>query len=144
MKPTTEPTARLSSGRLVTESEVRTVLERAGLSYPLPRSGADLVENDLYHNGGRGSQRLLAAIDGRDTDADTLTMADHLALHPEDRSCPWCCPPGWLPEECPRCLGDQRMGVVCPRCNGEGEGIDGWDCSPGCRCGRLVEATDGE
>lgn len=78
------------------------------------------------------------ALRAGDTDAETLTMDDHLVLHPEDRPCPWCCPPGWLPEECPRCLGDQRMGVVCPRCNGEGEGIDGWDCSPGCRCGRLV------
>ena len=86
-----------------------------------------------------GLGRLSAALD-----TDAPTKDEHLSLHPEDEPCPWCCPPGWLPEECPRCLGDHRMGVVCPRCNGEGEGIDGWGCSPGCRCGRLVEATDGE
>lgn len=73
-------------------------------------------------------------------DVDDPTMEEHLGLHPEDRPCPWCCPPGWLPQECPRCLGDQRRGVDCPACNGEGDAPDGFDCmEPGCRCGRRVD-----
>ena len=70
-----------------------------------------------------------------DTDAETLTMDDHLALHPEDGLCPECNAEDWLGgAACPRCWGDLRRGEDCPGCGGRGCGFD----APGCRCGRQV------
>lgn len=102
-----------------------------------------------------------------DTDAETLTMADHLSLHPGDAVCPNCDGDGTdgqggSTNPCPRCLGDRRRGIDCPECKGTGgwtirvgaityaDGSQDWDseweeCSaPGCRCGRLAVVADGE
>ena len=160
MKPTTEPTARLSSGRIVTESEVRTVLERAGLSYPLPATRAAIYATQgaapgtvspsgLLDTGRQvGTSPACCAGDG-DADAECLTMADHLEQHPEDAVCPVCEADPEVQPRCPRCLGDGRRGEDCPVCRGEGSRYlsryDDWEeCgAEGCRCGRIAveEAT---
>lgn len=81
------------------------------------------------------------ALRAGDTDAETLTMDDHLSLHPEDGPCTECNGEDWLGgAACPRCWGDLRRGFDCPDCGGRGCGFD----APGCRCGRREEATDGE
>lgn len=90
-----------------------------------------------------GLGRLSAALD-----TDAPTMEEHLSIHPEDALCPICeADPDVMPR-CPRCLGDGRRGEDCPNCGGRHACILGGDVfmcvSPGCRCGRLVEATDGE
>lgn len=102
-----------------------------------------------------------------DTDAETLTMEDHLSLHPGDAVCPNCDGngtdgQGGSNNPCPRCLGDRRRGFDCPECKGAGgwttrvgaityaDGSQDWDSeweecdAPGCRCGRLAVVADGE
>lgn len=85
-------------------------------------------------------------------DTDDPTMDAHLALHPEDALCPECCGVGPHLENirCPRCLNDGRRGEDCILCGGDGgwwdDEAEEWTLcpAPGCRWGRLVEATDGE
>ena len=129
MKPTTEPTARLSSGRIVTESEVRRVLERAGLSYPLPPTRAAIYASQGAAPGtvspagpldtGRGAGLTPAPCAG-DGDAETLTMADHLEQHPEDAVCETCGGRGGYIDGMSWYLTD----VECEACNGTGRLVE--------------------
>mgnify|MGYP000323045891 CR=1 FL=1 len=76
-------------------------------------SGSDI---DILDNGGRCSLALLAAIDAPDDDdRATLTMEDHLSLHPEDSFCEECGGAGYIGEwihTCYACNGTGRTGAA--------------------------------
>jgi hypothetical protein len=147
MKPTTEPTARLSSGRLVTESEVRRVLERAGLSYPLPlpthRAAIEATQGAASGpvspagplNTGRGAGLTPAPCAGETFDLRFIPAElrddtrDYLIRHDLE----------WT-EPCAVCDADMRR-VDCPDCGGTG--VDGeFGGAAGCLIGTPCADCD--